>query len=112
MQQGPYLEEGVRQRQMPYAAHFGILSKLLIHIEEDWHVNLLTRPQPLLLKTEALDLVEILPSLLRRHIVCGDTCHGFVAGVVRRVEGKCALTWRYLHSQHPFLQSEATSQMR
>ena len=35
--------------------------------------------QPLLLKAEALDLIEIVRCFVRRYIVCGDASNGMVA---------------------------------
>lgn len=91
---------------MPYAFHLGILCKLWVHVEKHRHINLFTRPQPLLLKAEALDLVEILARLLWRHVIGGHACHGLVAGIVRRVEGKCTLTWRNLLKRSVLLAGE------
>ena len=63
------LEEGVGKCEVANASHFGILSKFRVDVEEHRHINLLARPEPLLLKAEALDLIEILPGLLWRHVV-------------------------------------------
>ena len=46
----------------------------------------LTRAQLLLLKAEALDLVEVVAGLLRGDVVCGHSCDSLVAGVVCVVE--------------------------
>ena len=55
-----------------------------------------TWAQPLLLKAEALDLVEVVAGLLGRHIVGGHARDGLVAGVVRGVEHQRALSGVYL----------------
>ena len=43
-----------------------------VDVEEDWHVDLLARVKPLLLETEALDLIEVCPGLEGHNIVGGD----------------------------------------
>ncbi len=56
-----------------------------------------TRAQLLLLEAEALDLVEVVPGLLRGHVVGGHACDGLVAGVVGIVEDQGALPWVHLY---------------
>lgn len=91
-----HLEKGVGECQVPDASHLCIQRKLWVNIKEDWHVNLLARSEPLLLKAEALNFVEVLTSLLRSHIVCGDACHRLIAEIVSCVKGQGALPWRHL----------------
>ncbi len=50
-----------------------------------------TRAQLLLLEAEALYLVEIVASLLGRHVVGGHTRDRLVAGIVRGIEHQRAL---------------------
>jgi hypothetical protein len=47
-------------------------------IEEHWHVHLLASPQPLLLKAEALDFVEVWARLHRGHVVRGHARNGLL----------------------------------
>ena len=55
-----------------------------------------TRAQLLLLKAEALDLIEVVASLLWGHVVGGYSGDGLVAGVVGIVEDQGALPWVHL----------------
>lgn len=52
------LEEDVRERDVINVAHVPVSCKLGVNVEEDGQVYTLTRPEALLLKAEALDLVE------------------------------------------------------
>lgn len=47
-----------------------------------------------------LDLVEVLASFERDHVVGGDAGDGFICGVLRSVERQCRLTRNYLPSKH------------
>jgi hypothetical protein len=57
------LEESVAECDFIDARHGRVLGKLRVDVEEDGHVHLLVRVQPLLLKAETLDLVKVLASL-------------------------------------------------
>ena len=66
-----HLEKGVGEGEVVDFPHLGISRKFRVHIEEHRHVDLLPWPQLLLLKTEALDLVEVGARLLGGDIVGG-----------------------------------------
>jgi hypothetical protein len=51
-----------------------VRGKLWVNVEEHRHVNLLPRAQFLLLKTKALDLVEVEARLLGSYVVGGHPC--------------------------------------
>lgn len=53
------LEEGVRERHRVELRHPSVLKKLGIDVEEDGHIDRLAREQSLLVKAEALYLVEV-----------------------------------------------------
>lgn len=54
--------------------HLRVCGKFRINVEKYWHIDFFTRKEPLLLKTKALDLVEVNPCLHWCHIVSGNTC--------------------------------------
>ena len=56
---------------------------------------LFMRVKSLLLKAEALYLVEIQTGIKRNHIVSGYSRHRFVRGVLSSVEGQGCLSWDY-----------------
>ena len=56
--------------------HLPIERKLGIDVKEDRHVDGLPRPQSLVLEAEALDLVEVVPRLIGRHVVRRDAGDG------------------------------------
>ncbi|POS81772.1 hypothetical protein EPUL_006058, partial [Erysiphe pulchra] len=60
-------EESVVERDGINTLHGRVLQELRIDVEEDWHVHRLALVEPLLLKTETLDLAEIRRNLPRRH---------------------------------------------
>ena len=62
-------------------------------------LHLLVWVQPLLLKAEALDFVEVLPSVQRDHIVGGDADHCVICWVSCGVESQCCLPWHNLRGQ-------------
>jgi hypothetical protein len=57
------LKKDVRKHDMVDIPEAAVSGKLRVDIEEDWHVDALSWAQPLLLKAEALDLVEEPPHL-------------------------------------------------
>lgn len=114
------LKEGVGEGDGVHPCHSRIVVEFRVDVEEDGHVDLLARVQPLLLEAEALrkdrswrrtfwnveisaeahlDLVEVLPGVKGHHVVGGDADDGFVGGVFGSVEGERRLTWNYLQEQ-------------
>ena len=65
----------------------GIFEELRVDVKEDWHVDLFAGIQPLLLETEALDLVEIRPGLEGDHVVRADAVDRFLGGIFRLEKG-------------------------
>ena len=63
------LEECIAESDLIGIFQEGVGLVVRVDVEEDRHVDLLTRVEPLLLETEALDLVEVGPGLKRNHIV-------------------------------------------
>jgi hypothetical protein len=59
-----------------------VVYQFWVNVEEDRHVHLLTRPQPLLLKAEALDLVEVVRRLVRHNVVRGHTSDSMLAAAM------------------------------
>lgn len=47
-----------------------------------------------------LDLVEVLASFKRDHVVGGDAGDGFICGILGFVKRQCCLTRNYLPSKH------------
>lgn len=54
-----HFEECVRQNQIVDPVHLRVSCKFRVDVEKHRHVNLLPSKKPLLLKAEALDLVEV-----------------------------------------------------
>ena len=75
--------------------HFTITALLLI-IELWKRLYLLISIEPLLLKAEALDLVEVEACLKGDDVVGSDAGHCLVGGVACCVEGQSSLSWYQL----------------
>lgn len=56
-----------------------VIHQFWVNVKEHRHVHLLAPTQPLLLKAEALDLVEVISGLVWDHIVSGHTSDGLRA---------------------------------
>lgn len=91
------LEKRITQRHRLNPLHINIRHKLRINIEEHWHIDRLTRIQPLLLEAETLDLAEIRGHLTRGDRVRGDADDVFVGLVGGRVEGERGLARQDAH---------------
>jgi len=65
-----------------------VIHHLRVHIKEHGHVHHLTRPQALLLKTEALDLVEVVGCLVRDDVVGRYTSDVVVAATAVHVSNR------------------------
>mmetsp|Transcript_13188 Transcript_13188/g.35888 ORF Transcript_13188/g.35888 Transcript_13188/m.35888 type:complete len:218 (+) Transcript_13188:287-940(+) len=92
-----HLVELVRQGDVIYVPAVPIARHLRVNVEENGHVNSLVRLQPLLLKAEALDLVEVLAELVWGDIIHGVPRHRFIAFIVGSEEGQCALPCLHTH---------------
>lgn len=86
------LEEGVGQSDGVHSGHPRVGVELGVDVEEDGHVDLLVRVQPLLLEAETLYLVEVLSGLEGDHVVGGDADDRFVRGVFRSIKGQRRLS--------------------
>mmetsp|Transcript_1784 Transcript_1784/g.5195 ORF Transcript_1784/g.5195 Transcript_1784/m.5195 type:complete len:285 (-) Transcript_1784:426-1280(-) len=93
-----HLKECVRQREVVDLLHAGVGGELGVQVEEHRHVYLLPRPQLLLLKAEALYLVEVRAGLLGRDVVGGNTSDDLVAHILSRVERQSALARSHLNT--------------
>lgn len=60
-----------------------VINHLWVDVEEHWHVHYFMPSQPLLLKAEALDFIEVVGRLVRHHIVSGHTSDGMRAAAHR-----------------------------
>ena len=75
-----HLVEGVGEGEVGDVAAVPVCGKLWLDVEEDGHVHCLPSLQPLLLKAEALDLVEVLGHLVGGHVVQRVASHGLGTG--------------------------------
>ena len=66
-------EKRIMQRNLPHVLHPRIRTKLGINKEQNGHLNLFSRLQPLFLKTKTLYLVEILGCFVWYHTVRRDS---------------------------------------
>ena len=69
LETGLRLKECIAESDLIGIFQEGVGLVVRVDVEEDRHVDLLPRVEPLLLETEALDLVEVGPGLERNHIV-------------------------------------------
>ena len=117
------LEECIAESDLIGIFQEGVGLVVRVDVEEDRHIDLLTRVKPLLLETEALDLVEVGPGLERNHIVGRNPvdrseifyietsrCRSqslLVCGILRSVEGESRLSRVDVH--HWLLGTEVPS---
>ena len=73
-----WFKERVRQINCVDVFKERIVDVVGIDVEEDWHVYFFIRVEPLLLKAEALNLVEILAGLKRNDVVCAEKVAGSI----------------------------------
>lgn len=91
------LEECIAQRDRLNTLHIRIRHKLGINVEKHRHIDRLTRIQPLLLKTKALDLAKVGRNLARCHGVGGHADNVLRGLVRRRVKGQGRLARQHAH---------------
>lgn len=126
------LKESVGKCDCVNPCHSWVLVKLWVNVEEDGHIDLLVRIQPLLFKAETLwaeqscyhrrqwcteadeldsplylDLVEVLAGFEGDHIVGGDASDGFICRILRSVERQCRLTRNHLPRKHRLLRTRS-----
>eukprot|EP00416_Gambierdiscus_australes_P022071 CAMPEP_0171064700 /NCGR_PEP_ID=MMETSP0766_2-20121228/6450_1 /TAXON_ID=439317 /ORGANISM="Gambierdiscus australes, Strain CAWD 149" /LENGTH=163 /DNA_ID=CAMNT_0011520765 /DNA_START=90 /DNA_END=582 /DNA_ORIENTATION=+ len=102
------IEEQVGQRNPVDVVEPAVSSHHRIDEEENWQVDFLLRIDQLLVKTEALDLVEVEARLWRDHMVDGHANDRLVRGVLRTVERQRSLT--QTHDHPPLLGHEFPGQ--
>ena len=81
-------EERIVENDLVHVREARVILDLGVDEEEDGHLDLLVRLQPLLLKAKALDLVEVETALERVDIVGGHTSDGRVGLVLGEVKGE------------------------
>ena len=81
-------EERIVENNLVHVGEARIVLDLGVDEEEDGHLDLLVRLQPLLLKAKALNLVEIEATLERVDIVRGHAGDGRVGLVLGEVKGE------------------------
>lgn len=85
------LEESIAQRNSINAPHVRILDEIWIDEEENRHVHRLARVQPLLLKTETLNLAKVWRHLRRCDRICRHSYDIGLGLVGRSVESERCL---------------------
>ena len=74
-------KECVAQSQCLHSVHMRVILHLWVDVEKDRHIYLLMRLEPLFLKTETLDLIEMQPHLRGDHMVYSYTSDCPNAGI-------------------------------
>src|SRR5712692_1404497 len=103
-------KERVGKRDRADVLSIGILGQPWVDEEIDRHVDLLMRIEPLIVKAEALDLLEIDPRLLRRHIERRVSDDRLIAEILGREKDELVLAEAYLDL--PLRRLEAPRQVR
>jgi hypothetical protein len=81
-------KERIVENDLVHVREARVILDLGVDEEEDGHLDLLVRLQPLLLKAKALDLVEVETALERVDIVGGHASDGRVGLVLGEVKGE------------------------
>jgi len=55
-----------------------IFDKIRVNVEENRHIDLLSGIEPLFLKAETLDFIEIETDFLRCYLIYSNTSNGFI----------------------------------
>ena len=87
-----HTEECVRECDRINPSHSGIFDKVWIDEEEHRHIDALPSIQPLLLKTETLNLAEIRRDLCRRYTIRSDADNITIRLICRSVESEGRLS--------------------